>query len=306
MRCADTGRSLRSTVEGGRVMDARTQAVGRWNRPAAILVGVLVGAGLFVPAQAHVPHKKHFDKRYVNETQTAGGDLTGTFSSLAVGANAVGAAEIADGGVDGAEIADGAVGSGELADGSVGPADIAGEAVETGHLAPGSVTPAKVATIPAVRATSPSETFNNDQILQPGEEAIVFDEEAYDTASMHTRFVPVDGTGSRFVAPIAGVYHIDAGLIFSNPAAGGEGTFRQLALKKNGSTQTIDVIAGVQLVPDPDGEVLNVSGTVFLNPGDYVELYAAHDAGGNIVTPQSQFGLVGDGRHFFTMTWLGP
>jgi hypothetical protein len=242
----------------------------------------------------------------VNETQTAGGDLTGTFSSLAVGANAVGAAEIADGGVDGAEIADGAVGSGELADGSVGPADIAGEAVETGHLAPGSVTPAKVATIPAVRATSPSETFNNDQILQPGEEAIVFDEEAYDTASMHTRFVPVDGTGSRFVAPIAGVYHIDAGLIFSNPAMGGEGTFRQLALKKSGSTPPSDVIAALQLVPDADAEVLNVSGTVFLNQGDFVELYAAHDAGGNIVTPQSQFGPFGDTRHFFAMTWLGP
>jgi hypothetical protein len=287
-------------------MHARNQAVRRWNRPAAILVGALIGASLVGPAQAHVPHKQHLDKRYVNETQTAGGDLAGAFSNLAIGANAVGSAEIADGAVGPGEIADGAVGPGEIADGAVGSAEIAAEAVGTGNLADGSVTPAKVGTIPAVRASSPSETFNNDQILQPGEEAVVFDEEAYDTASMHTTFVPIDGTGSRFVAPIDGVYHIDAGLIFSNPASGGEGTFRQLALKPNGSPQTIDVIAATQVVPDPDAEVLNVSGTVRLNAGDYVELYAAHDAGGDIITPQSQFGLVGDNRHFFAMTWLAP
>lgn len=84
--------------------------------------------------------------------------------------------------------------------------------------------------------------------------------------------------------------HIDAGLIFGNPAAGGEGTFCQLVLKKNDLLQTTDIIAGVQV----------------LNAGGHVELWAAHDAGGNIVTPHSQFGLVGDNRHFLAMTWLAP
>ena len=48
---------------------------------------------------------------------------------------------------------------------------------------------------PAVRAQSPSESFNNDQILNNGDvpEPLQFDEELYDTDDMH----PMDRTTPR-------------------------------------------------------------------------------------------------------------
>lgn len=227
--------------------------------------------------------------------------------AYALEANSVRSRHIVNGQVKKADLADGSVIGPKVADGAITAPKIGAGEVGSSQVADGSITPAKIGQIPAVRASSPSESVNNDQILEPGEEPVVFDEEKYDTASMHTAGVPVDDTGSRFVAPRAGVYAIDAGLIFSDPAfAAGEGTFRQLALKPNGDPDTIDIIAASQVVPDADAEVMNVSGTTVLQAGEYVELYAAHDAGGNISTPQSQFGLVGDNRHFFAMTWLGP
>jgi hypothetical protein len=53
-----------------------------WRAAGVILVGIVIGALFLEPVVAHVPHKRHLDRRYVNENQTAGGDLGGTFSNL--------------------------------------------------------------------------------------------------------------------------------------------------------------------------------------------------------------------------------
>ena len=231
-------------------------------------------------------------------------------------AGGVGTAALAPGAVTAAKLAVGAVGNGALVDGAVSAAKIGDGAargedrrreVGTSELANAAVSPEKLGVIPAVRATSPSETFNNDQVLDPGSEPVVFDEELYDTANMHASGVPGDGSGSRFVAPIAGVYVISAGLIFSdtvNPAD--RGTGRQLYLQRNGSTSTLDLIAAQQVPPRAGATIVNVTAAAVLQAGDYVELYANHDAATSLSTPQAQFGLFGDGRHFFSMTWIGP
>jgi hypothetical protein len=99
---------------------------------------------------------------------------------------------------------------------------------------------------PAVRAQSPSESFNNDQVLNNGDvpEALQFDEELYDTDGMHP-IGSYDAEGSKFTVPIAGFYHVSAGLIWY----GGDGTKRQLYLLKNGNRY----IAGETIVPQPTG-----------------------------------------------------
>jgi hypothetical protein len=153
---------------------------------------------------------------------------------------------------------------------------------------------------PAVRAQSPSESFNNDQVLNNGDvpEALQFDEELYDTDGMHP-IGSYDAEGSKFTVPIAGFYHVSAGLIWY----GGDGTKRQLYLLKNGN----QYIAGETIVPQPTGfTIQNVSGAIDLAAGDYVQAFVSHDASTNLGTGLSQAGFFGDGRNFFAMSWIGP
>jgi hypothetical protein len=153
---------------------------------------------------------------------------------------------------------------------------------------------------PAVRAQSPSESSNNDQVLNNGDvpEALQFDEELYDTDGMHPSG-SYDVEGSKFTAPIAGLYSISAGLIWYD----GNGTKRQLYLTKN-ATQ---YIVGETIPPQASGfTIQTVTGVIDLAAGDYVQAWVSHDASTNLGTGLSQAGQFGDGRNFLSMTWIGP
>jgi hypothetical protein len=117
---------------------------------------------------------------------------------------------------------------------------------------------------PAVRAQSPSESSNNDQVLNNGDVpgALQFDEELYDTDGMHVSG-SYDAEGSKFTAPVDGLYQISAGLIWYD-AVTGDGTKRQLFLVKSDTQQ----IVGETITPQPSGfTVQSVTGVIDLAAG---------------------------------------
>jgi hypothetical protein len=239
----------------------------------------------------------------------AGGALAGSYPNPSLAPASVGENEIANGSVGVAEIASNAVGADAIQPGSVGASEIGLDAVGTGTIQTGAVTTAKLAGGPAVRAQSPSEAFNNDQTLNAGDvpEPLQFDEEIYDTDDMHTSG-SYDVEGSKFTAPLSGRYEVSAGVIFSDPGSN-YGTKRQLFTTRDPSPTPGDeqYIAGEIVTPqNPGATVMNVSGVTTLSAGDVVQAWVSHNATSNLVTVSSQAGLIGDGRHFLSMTWLGP
>lgn len=110
--------------------------------------------------------------------------------------------------------------------------------------------------------------------------------------------------------PQDGLYEVSAGVIFSDPGSG-YGTKRQLFLTSDpDNTPNGDEIylAGDSTPPqNPGATVMNVSTATRLRAGAAVQAFVSHDAGSNLVTLLSQNGGgEGDGRHFLSMTWLGP
>jgi hypothetical protein len=196
----------------------------------------------------------------------------------------------------------------DLAANAVTAAKLAPNAVDGDAIADGAIGPADLAATPAVRAQSPSESFNNDQILDNGDvpEALQFDEELYDNGDFHTSG-SYDAEGSKFFAPIGGLYEVSAGIIFSDPTTG-YGTKRQLFLTQHDTNTAGDVyLSGVSVPPqNPGATVLNVSSVTRLHATDYVQAFVSHDAGADLVAALSQLGLVGDGRSYLSMTYLGP
>ena len=211
--------------------------------------------------------------------------------AYALDRNSVRSRHIVNGQVKTNDLATDAVSQEKIDDAAVGPTE----------LRDGGVTPEKLGAIPAVRAQSPSESLNNDQVLNPGAEPLQFDEELYDTEDMHTGGT-YDTEQSKFFAPRDGIYDVSSGLIFSESSTT-DGVDRQIFLLRNGTTY----LASEQVAPKSTGvTILNVATTAKLAEGDYVQAMITHDAGSNLVTPQSQFGGFGDGRHFFAMAWVGP
>lgn len=119
-----------------------------------------------------------------------------------------------------------------------------------------------------------ARVFNSAAItLTSGVGAVLtFDSERFDTGNLHST---VSNT-SRLTAPITGLYLIGASVEFAANATG----IRQFTLRLNGTT-----IIGVidQVLSSAGGVTWLTTDTIYrLVAGDYVEVVAAQNSGGNL------------------------
>ncbi len=84
------------------------------------------------------------DGRYINSDESAGGDLTGTYPSLAIANNTVTSAKIQDGQVASADLAANSVDSGKVVDGSLTGADISNGSLTGADIQDESLTGADI------------------------------------------------------------------------------------------------------------------------------------------------------------------
>lgn len=103
--------------------------------------------------------------------------------------------------------------------------------------------------------------------------AVVFDSEAYDTASLHS----TSSNTSRITVPVAGIYRFTASVEFASNASGQ----RRLHYRVNGTTA--NRFGGISF-PAANGTGTSVQSSVeiSLSASDYVELFAYQDSGGSL------------------------
>ena len=121
--------------------------------------------------------------------------------------------------------------------------------------------------------------------------AITFDAEVVDSANGHS----TSTNPSRYVAQYAGYYEISGGVAFVANATGSR--FVEIAVNGSalgGGTASAPASAGI-------GLWLAARDTkVFLNVGDYVELWGRQDSGGSLNTDTGS----GPGKSSMTVEWV--
>jgi hypothetical protein len=163
------------------------------------------------------------------------------------------------------------------------------KAVGTAELANKAVSTAKVGKVPSVRVS----TTATQAIGSGANQTLVFDKERWDTNAMHS----ITTNTSRLVAKVAGLYEINATIIWTTNATGGR--FLGLLRTHGASSDFIAVASATNNGVFEDDQ--SVSTTFALKKGDFVEAVVFQNSGGSL-----------DIRHIpattpdFGMTWLGP
>lgn len=108
--------------------------------------------------------------------------------------------------------------------------------------------------------------------------AITFNSEDIDSASMHD----TSSNTSRITVPAGGDgwYLVSAIMAFQTSAAG---TVRRLRIQKNGAT-VANYLPEIGYPPSATLQELQITGALALVAGDYIELQAFQDSGGNLTT----------------------
>jgi len=188
--------------------------------------------------------------------------------------------------VRGGNIEDHVIGRHQLVLGGVG----------TASLADAAVTPAKLASVPAVKVTTPQESpgCTTQTIASNATETVQWSEEVYDTAAMHSP--PPSGCGagqqSRLTAPIPGIYLVTVGIAWTSSVGG----VRDVAIVRNGS----DRLAADLRSATASGDSSQVVSTVAdLSEGGYIEIEVGQDSG-------SPVSLLDLDQTNASLVWLAP
>jgi hypothetical protein len=212
-------------------------------------------------------------------------------TSAKIKSAAVTAAKVKDGTLTGAKIKDATLTGAKLADGAVTAAKLADAAVTEAKLADGAVAPAKMGTIPGARVTSTAALT----LTSGASSWVTFDTTDFNVGAVYNAAQP-----TRMTAPIAGRYLIMATVRWSPNNVGR----RILALELNHSVATI---ARNSVSPYSTTGTFAPEQTVQvvykLNAGDYVEVFANQDSGGDLGLQVSAAANV---LPTFTMQWIAP
>lgn len=157
-------------------------------------------------------------------------------------------------------------------------------AISTDLIQDGAVTPAKLA------QTAAAGVFNSTNITIPtgSSQALTFNNERFDVGDVH------DPGSSRLQAPIAGVYVAAGNVNFSGVTGTGQ---RRIEIRRNGEV----IVASVQVEATSVNQThLAISKVIQLAAGDYLELLAFQNSGGDLAVLQE-----GQFSPDFNIAWVG-
>jgi hypothetical protein len=163
--------------------------------------------------------------------------------------------------------------------------DIIDSEVKTPDVADGAVTAAKQGLVPAARVrriTSGQAIANNTTIK------LSFQSETFDTANLHSNTV----TPTRLTAPIAGLYQVNAGVVWQSATGGG----RELWFLSGGVPGAWSQIHSSEATAGPRQTVSDI---VSLPAGGFVEALVRQTSGASLMATASA-------STFMAMTWVGP
>jgi hypothetical protein len=175
-----------------------------------------------------------------------------------------------------------------LSGGGLAAPDLRANAVGSSEVANGSLGTSELShSIPAARVTRSSAQSIPDSLNTN----LSFDQERYDTASVHDNAT----NNSRLTAPVTGIYAVTAQFTWGGSAGTGS---RFGGLMKNGSA----LIARSQQLPGDDDE--NLTTQVRLAASDYVEVVVLQTSGSSLTVAAN--GVAQQFTPEFSMTWLAP
>src|SRR5215212_7276901 len=182
-----------------------------------------------------------------------------------------------------------ALGGGAYAAAKIGPNDIAKNAVRSRHIKAGNVKPQDQGFVPAVRYQDVSgSNCTEEPSIATGGSLVLH----WGHAFFRTGGVKDASCRTAIVPPRAGIYEIDAGVLWPTD---GTGHYRDIQIEVDG-----DAIAKSVGSPNEfDNAAQTVSTLADLATNDQVTLVASHDA-------DTSLAPLNDSRTFFSFHWVGP
>jgi hypothetical protein len=188
-----------------------------------------------------------------------------------------------------ANIISGSINATDLANGAVTNGKLGASSVTSGKIATAAVTTGKIGLIPQARV----EFISDQSIPDNTFTRLCYDTAVFDNDNIWGGLIPstcdVSGPRTKLIAPVAGVYEINASLQWANNSTG----VRVLSLLKNNSTElALDQSQAAAFTGNA------VSTLAKLSAGDFVQANVLQSSGGALAA-------VGAPTTNLSMTWVG-